>query len=117
MRLAAATAVLGCVGCLLLLSSGIAQVKIPPDLTFPLGKDSPGVVTFSHEFHKDRIDKCTECHIKIFKLKKGTSGEITMEKIKAGQFCGNCHNGTKEVGGKVVFLAVDEANCARCHKK
>lgn len=117
MRFAAATAALGLVGGLLLLSPSAAQVKIPPDLTFPQGKDSPGVVTFSHAFHTQRIDKCTECHIKIFKLKKGTTGEITMARIKAGELCGTCHNGKKEVGGKVVFLAVDEANCERCHKK
>ena len=40
-----------------------------------------------------------------------------MEKIKAGEQCGACHNGKTEVAGKVVFLADDKANCERCHKK
>src|SRR5262249_15596084 len=54
MRFAAPSAALGLAGCLLLLSSSAAQVKIPPDLTFPQGKDSPGPVTFSHAFHTQR---------------------------------------------------------------
>ena len=104
---------------LFLPSSAGPQPKIPPDLQFPQGKDSPGVVTFSHEWHTapERVNKCTECHIKIFKLKKGASGTITMEKIKNREQCGVCHNGEREIQGKVVFLATDEANCGRCHKK
>ena len=47
-------------------------------------------------------------------MKKGTSGELTMAKISAGEQCGACHNGKKEVAGKVVFLASDKANCERC---
>jgi hypothetical protein len=50
-------------------------------------------------------------------MKKGTSGPITMEKIKAGEQCGTCHNGKTEVAGKVVFLATDQVNCEKCHKK
>ena len=117
MRLAGSTAVLGLVGSLFLLSPGAAQVKVPPDFQFPQGKDSPGVVTFSHEFHKGKLDKCTECHTKVFKMKKGATGELTMAKMKAGEQCGACHNGKKEVAGKVVFTVDDKANCERCHKK
>ena len=94
-----------------------AQMKPPPDLSFDKGKDSPGVVTFSHEKHIAAGTKCTDCHTKLFKMKKGTSGPITMDKIKAGEQCGACHDGKKEIGGKVVYLATDTANCAKCHKK
>jgi c(7)-type cytochrome triheme protein len=96
---------------------GGAQVKIPPDFSFEQGKDSPGVVTFSHEKHKERADKCTACHVKVFKMKKGQTGTLTMAKMKAGEQCGACHNGKTELGGKVVFAADDKANCEKCHRK
>lgn len=98
-------------------SSASAQVKLPADFTFERGKDSPGPVTFSHSAHKEKTEKCQACHTKIFKMKKGMSGPITMEKIKAGEACGSCHNGKTETGGKVVFAATDKANCEKCHKK
>ena len=116
-RLVTSTAVLGVVSTALLLSPGAAQVKIPPDFTFPQGKDSTGVVTFSHEKHTERAEKCTACHTKVFKMKKGQTGTLTMEKMKAGEQCGACHNGKTEVGGKVAFATEDKANCEKCHKK
>jgi c(7)-type cytochrome triheme protein len=95
-----------------------AQVKIPPDLTFEKGKESPGPVTFSHAKHRDAgNDKCPACHTRVFKMKRGQTGPLTMEKMKAGEQCGTCHNGKTQVAGKVVFVASDKANCERCHKK
>jgi c(7)-type cytochrome triheme protein len=117
MRLSSVAAVLGFASCLFLLSPVVAQVKAPPDFTFPQGKGAPGVVTFSHEKHIAAGNKCTSCHVKVFKMKKGTSGEITMAKMKEGQFCGACHNGKTDVGGKIPFTTDDKANCERCHKK
>jgi len=102
---------------LLVASPVAAQVKSPPDFTFDPGKDSPGKVTFSHEKHKEKVEKCTACHVKVFKMKRGTSGPINMDKIRAGEACGTCHNGKTEIAGKVVFLATDQANCEKCHKK
>jgi c(7)-type cytochrome triheme protein len=94
-----------------------AQVKIPPDFSYEKGKDSPGTATFSHEKHKEKNEKCTACHTKVFKMKKGTSGTITMAAVKEGKFCGACHDGKTEIGGKVVFAATEKANCEQCHKK
>ena len=102
---------------LLAASPGLAQVKPPPDMSFDKGKDSPGTVTFSHEKHVASGNKCTACHVKIFKMKKGQTGPIAMEKIKAGEQCGACHNGKTQVAGKTVFAAGDGANRAKCHKK
>lgn len=116
-RSALSVAVIGVAGVVFLLTQGVAQVKVPPDFPFPRGKDSPGLVTFSHEFHKGKVANCTECHVKVFKMKRGTSGELTMAKMKEGQQCGACHNGKREIGGKVVFTVGDTANCERCHKK
>ena len=102
---------------LLFYAPGNAQVKIPPDFAFEKGKDSPAPVTFSHAQHKEKFDKCTACHTKVFKMKKGTSGTLTMAAMKEGQFCGTCHNGKTEVGGKVVFAVEAKDNCEKCHKK
>lgn len=95
----------------------VAQPKIPADFTFEQGKDSPGKVTFSHEKHKGAIEKCTGCHTKIFKMKKGTTGPATMAKMKAGEQCGACHDGKTKFGDKVAMAVSDEKNCATCHKK
>lgn len=104
---------------LVLLSLGPvpAQVKIPPDFAYEKGKDSPGLVTFSHEKHKTNVEKCTACHTKVFKMKKGTTGTATMDQMKAGQQCGTCHNGKTEMGGKVVFAVDAKEKCESCHRK
>ena len=99
-------------------SSGTAsaQVKPPADFKFEAGKDSPGPVTFSHEEHKEKVGGCTACHVKIFKMKKGQTGPLTMEKMKAGEQCGACHTG-KPMEGKTPFAVTDAATCEKCHKK
>jgi c(7)-type cytochrome triheme protein len=91
--------------------------KVPPDFSFDQGKDSPGKVTFSHAEHMKTAEKCTACHTKVFKMKKGQTGPLAMEKMKAGEQCGACHNGKMEMGGKKVFTVDDKANCEKCHKK
>ena len=96
--------------------SAFAQAKPPADMTFEGAKDSPGKVTFSHEKHVKEGLKCTSCHVKIFKMKKGTSGALTMEKMKAGEQCGACHTG-KPVEGKTTFSVSEASNCDKCHKK
>lgn len=95
----------------------VAQPKIPADFTFEQGKDSPGKVTFSHEVHKGKVDKCTACHTKVFKMKKGASGPLAMAKMKAGEQCGACHDGKSKFGDKVLAAVSDDKNCATCHKK
>lgn len=102
-------AVVGLVG----LASSVDAQKVPPPIKFEQGKDSPGPVTFNHEIHKEANEKCTVCHTKVFKMKKGTSGNLTMAKMQAGESCGTCHNGKTEVKGKKVF-AIDD--CQTCHK-
>jgi c(7)-type cytochrome triheme protein len=95
-----------------------AQPKLPDPFEFPKGKDSPGVVSFDHTKHKDAgVDKCTACHTKIFKMKKGQTGMASMEKMKAGEQCGACHDGKTQIGTKTVFAVADKDRCARCHKK
>jgi c(7)-type cytochrome triheme protein len=107
---------LACGGAIGVVASVEAQ-KLPPPITFEQGKDSPGPVTFDHAIHKEANEKCTVCHTKIFKMKKGTSGNLTMAKMQAGESCGVCHNGKTEVKGKKVPASDDAAQCASCHRK
>jgi c(7)-type cytochrome triheme protein len=72
---------------------------------------SAGPVLFSHESHVNQHKlKCTDCHTKIFKMKKE---DLKMTKETHGQekHCGVCHNGTK------AFSQKADADCAKCHKK
>jgi c(7)-type cytochrome triheme protein len=94
-----------------------AQVRIPPDFQIEGGKDSPGPVTFSHEKHRAKVDKCQACHVKLFKMKKGTTGPLTMAKMKAGEQCGACHTGKTEVGGTIPVAVDDSTKCETCHRK
>ena len=74
----------------------------------PKGADP---VLFSHETHVSKHKaKCTDCHTKIFPMKKQ---DLKMTKEAHGQdkHCGVCHNGKK------AFTQTAEADCAKCHKK
>jgi c(7)-type cytochrome triheme protein len=87
-------------------------VKLPAAFTFPKADTSPGSVTFSHATHFTKVGKCTRCHYKIFKMKQGQSGPITLEAKTQGKYCGACHDGKTTMAGAVVF-PIDE--CDKCH--
>jgi len=92
---------------------GGAQVRMPPDFGIAKSDGSPGQVTFSHDRHRAKVEKCTVCHMRDFKMKRGASGPITLAAKQEGKFCGACHDGKTTMGGVVVF-PIDE--CDRCHK-
>jgi len=68
--------------------------------------DYPPVV-FPHWKHRIRF-KCSACHPQIFEMKKGAN-EISMDTIRQGRFCAECHNG--DVAFEVTFQS-----CYRCHE-
>jgi c(7)-type cytochrome triheme protein len=70
---------------------------------------SAGKVVFDGKSHADKGAKCTDCHTKIYPMKKGPS--VTMAEMNGGKSCGTCHNGEK------AFKTNDQANCNKCHKK
>jgi c(7)-type cytochrome triheme protein len=94
-------------------AAGVDQAKIPPDFQITRSETSPGDVTFSHGAHRTKVDKCSSCHMRDFKMKRGASGPITLAAKQEGKFCGACHDGKTMMGGAVVF-PIDE--CDRCHK-
>jgi c(7)-type cytochrome triheme protein len=91
---------------------GLSQVKAPEDFVIQKGENSPGPVTFSHQKHLTKVDKCTTCHLKTFKMKRGQSGTITLEALQEGKFCGSCHDGKTQIAGTLVF-PIDA--CDKCH--
>ncbi|SDZ77234.1 c(7)-type cytochrome triheme domain-containing protein [Desulfuromusa kysingii] len=94
----------------LILCGVTAAIAVPPGKTLTFDKSSLGPVTFSGTVHKDAGFSCKDCHNKQMfpKMKQGTV-EITMDKIYAGELCGQCHNGT------VAFEA--KKSCSSCHVK
>ncbi len=101
--------------CLVALGAAYAQQKKVGggDIKFE-GKGSDlGPVTFSHENHVNQHKekaKCTDCHTKLFKMKKGEV-KMTQASFGEGKYCGSCHDGKK------AFGATDKASCGKCHKK
>jgi c(7)-type cytochrome triheme protein len=88
------------------------DVKIPEDFVMPKGNESPGEVTFSHEKHMRKLERCSSCHMRGFKLKKGESGAITLDAKQDGKYCGVCHTGKLRIAGVTPFPIDD---CDRCH--
>jgi len=86
--------------------SGLA---VSPEKTVEYAGGSAGKVIFDGKIHADKGLKCTDCHTKIFPMKKGT--KITMAEMNEGKYCGVCHNGQE------AFKSSDPANCGKCHKK
>jgi c(7)-type cytochrome triheme protein len=94
-------------------AAGPAAPRAPADFTIPKGENSPGTVTFSHARHLVKVHKCSTCHMRDFKLKRGASGPITLEAKQEGKFCGACHDGKTTFAGAIVF-PIDQ--CDACHK-
>ena len=87
----------------------------PGDITLA-APDGSARAVFSHKKHTQRERlRCIECHPKVFIMKKGKNvvkgGNLTMEEMKKGKYCGNCHNGHK------AFSVNSIEFCKRCHPK
>ena len=93
----------------ILVQKAWAQAKGPADFEFSGG--AQGKVVFSHEKHVAKSPKCTDCHVKIFKMTKGQRSAPKMADMNNGQSCGTCHD------GKATFSVKEQADCAKCHKK
>ena len=86
-----------------------SSLAVAPGKTVEYAGGSAGKVIFDGKVHADNGLKCTDCHTKIFPMKKGT--KITMAEINEGKYCGVSHNGQK------AFKSSEQANCGKCHKK
>ena len=84
------------------------QLRLPPDLTYSKAEGSPGRVIFSHQLHVAVSEKCTACHVSLFRMLTPTR-TATHGEMEAGRSCGACHN------DKMAFGPTDAAACSRCH--
>jgi c(7)-type cytochrome triheme protein len=91
-----------------------SNLSLPDVFDFPIGDGSPGQASFNHETHVPRIEDsaraCATCHETSFSLRRrgqALAGPVTMERMKKGELCGACHDGSKA-------FAVDE--CTSCHQ-
>lgn len=87
----------------------------PDDITLS-DVEGKSIAVFSHNKHTSREKlRCIECHPKVFTMKVDDklirAGQLTMEEMKKGKFCGNCHNGKK------AFDVADVNSCRRCHPR
>ena len=78
-------------------------------------------VVFDHWLHRAKYT-CRLCHVDIgFGMKAGATGITAADNMK-GLYCGVCHNGKMQDGGKAVFAACsadksDQKRCDRCHSQ
>ena len=94
---------------LILVAFTVNAFAVGPGKTVEFAGGSAGKVVFDGKAHADKGLKCTDCHTKIFPMKKGEG--FKMADINAGKSCGTCHNGEK------AFKTNDQADCNKCHKK
>jgi c(7)-type cytochrome triheme protein len=87
-----------------------SALAVPSGKTLEFPDGSAGKVIFSGTIHAEKGLKCSDCHPKIFPMKK-TTEELKMSDLNAGKYCGACHNGEK------AYSTNDAANCSKCHKK
>ena len=99
--------------CLVAMGAAYAQQKKAGggDIKYEAKETDQGPVTFSHEKHAATPNsKCTDCHTKIFKMKKSDL-KMTHATFSEGKYCGACHDGKK------AYSAADKDSCGKCHKK
>jgi c(7)-type cytochrome triheme protein len=96
-------------GLLLTFVFAVNAFAVGPGKTVEYAGGSAGKVVFDGKAHAEKGAKCTDCHTKIYPMKKGPG--LTMAEMNAGKGCGTCHSGEK------TFKTNDQANCNKCHKK
>jgi c(7)-type cytochrome triheme protein len=81
-------------------------------MVYPSTEASPGAVVFSHQSHgaKGAGYQCKRCHTAA----PDRAPTITMDRIRAGEACGVCHDGrTKGPRGRQAASPVRD--CSSCH--
>ena len=102
-----------------------ADTKAPADygrvvISSFSAKGGMAPVVFDHWLHRAKYT-CRLCHVDIgFGLKANATGIRAADNAK-GVYCGACHNGKMEAGGRKVFAACgpdkSDKRCERCHSQ
>jgi len=83
------------------------SLAVAPGKKLDYDGGSQGKVVFDGKVHGDKKLACNACHTAVFKMKKGDA-KMTMADMKAGKYCGKCHDGKQAFGTD---------DCTKCHKK
>jgi c(7)-type cytochrome triheme protein len=90
-------------------------LRLPADMHYRRGEESPGVVEFSHAMHVDEEEPdCAICHRDAFPLVRRWGRPAPRMSWKGDQlhqetWCGGCHDGSE------AFGVDDEEECESCH--
>lgn len=83
--------------------------RLPAEIAFPQGAESPGKVIFRHTTHVSvEAPDCTGCHPVAFRITEAgvERGPLTHERFERRQSCGVCHYEKQPFSMK---------KCDRCH--
>ena len=85
------------------------DLRLPDDLVFPPGEESPGEVIFSHDVHVEtEPPNCTVCHAGRFPILRSEGmPRMRGEQLHEVERCGACHD------GEDAFSL--EEDCESCH--
>jgi c(7)-type cytochrome triheme protein len=94
-----------------MVASGAAAKQNPGSLFYSCGKNAPGPVVFSHRAHGSEGAgyECRVCHNVWLR-----ASTVSMEVLKRGEACGNCHNGSTQ-GPLSRRRASSIQDCSTCH--
>ena len=93
------------------------RLRLPPDLAYPPGEESPGPVVFSHSVHVDEEEPdCAVCHRAAFPLVRRAGPpaprlRLLGDELHGESRCGMCHDGGD------AFSVRDEKECGSCHSE
>jgi c(7)-type cytochrome triheme protein len=87
-----------------ILDDSYAPIPFVKELRLEAEETNIAPAVFSHREHTQWLD-CANCHPQIFKIKKKTTENFSMDNILKGEFCGACH----------LTVAFPVNDCKRCH--
>jgi c(7)-type cytochrome triheme protein len=87
-----------------ILNDSYAPIPFVKELRLEAEETNITPAVFSHREHTQWLD-CANCHPQIFKIKKKTTENFSMDNILKGEFCGACH----------LTVAFPVNDCNRCH--
>lgn len=94
--------------CLALILIPAVAGAVPPDMILEFGNSPMGKVIFDGAIHQQAGFACQDCHNDwLFPQMKQGTVKMTMDDIRAGRWCGACHDG--------IRAFAPEGNCKRCH--
>ena len=95
------------IGLMVTIMAEIPAFAVSSGATVEFDRSPMGTVIFDGTVHENGGLHCVNCHNpEVFPTMKKEMVKITMHELKAGKFCGRCHNGKNAFG---------IGDCTHCH--